>query len=145
MEELDEIPSFPVFENTFDSMDIPGEIGVAVSRETTESRICLAVGKSKDGCRKYLLEGDPYQITESKVITPDEYDTFISYLEELPARNGMIAADVLDGEGYMVKWRTADHEFRFVLCNPNCLELDYYKRIGTKLAALFGNECIVKK
>lgn len=140
MWELDAVPPVPLFDETFESMTIPGVLGVAVSRQTNESRFCVAVGRSDRDCRKVRLEGEPYRIVESMTIPVTEYDAFVAHIRELQMQNGIVAADVLDGEGFMVKWRAVDGEFRFVLLNPNYLESDRYQRIGTELAALIRDE-----
>ena len=140
MVELEAVPSVPLFENTFGSMSIPGETGVAVSRETSERRCCVAIGRSTLGYSKTLSEGEPFRIVKTESITPSEYESLVSLLEALPPRNGMVAAEVLDGESYLFRWLTSECEFRFVLCNPSEIESDYYKNIALKLAQLFANE-----
>ncbi len=111
MIEIAAVPSEPMFDDAFESMVIQGDVGIAVSKETSDYRLCVSIGKTGDNCMKILLEGEPYRITKCEQISQEEYDSFQSLLANLTARNGMVAADVLDGESFMLKWRTIDGSF----------------------------------
>lgn len=135
---------FRLFEGRFDeffrSMTIPGESGIAVAWETMAEQLCWSVGRTDGVCRKMLLEGEPFQpfqLIRTTPVTLGEYDRFRSQVDEIPARNGIVSADVLDGEGFWLRWVEPGSEMRLILFNPCQLESEFYQHLGRNLGRLF--------
>lgn len=140
MEEIQLIPAVSWIDEAFHSMAIPGETGFAVLCGTDNSNTCLAIGRSDDVCKKRLLKGNPLVISKEIVVTIAEYNAITARLSEIPVLNGMVVADVIDGESYMIKWVGRGVESRFILSNPHELETERYRIIGAVLKAFFKVE-----
>lgn len=120
MIEIDAVPSVPLFDDLFDSLVITGDEGLAISKEHLNYREGLTIGRDGSGrCVKNVLAGEPYQVVSSSVISVETFERMQLSLDGAFKRNGMIAADTLDGISYLVKWRNSKGTIRLVISNPD--------------------------
>ena len=130
--EIDEVPNAVVFADVFSVMRIFGEDGIAVVHEN--GTIKRGVSVSIDGDRRTLvrLGEDPLAVLTIVEISSSDCERVLSIVSQLQPRNGLVAAEVLDGESFFIRWLTSGREYRFVLCNPIELE-SCYSEIGEVL------------
>ncbi len=125
----------PFLEEEFAKMIIPGDgNGFAVSFSSESRKECVACGLLGNRAISMRYTGEEYAVKRRKPISTEVFAELCKAVPAVVKKSGFIfAADILDGETYLVKWSCGIEKTRLVLGNPRQIHDDDIRQLAGML------------
>jgi hypothetical protein len=129
----------PFLKAEFEKMSIPGnERGFAISYNNESKTECIACGLVGNSAIFVSYSGEEFAVKTRHPISMEDFESLCRALPDVAKRSVAIFEDMLDGEGYMVKWLRGNEKTQLMLCNPRCSEDQAVKQLASRLDSLMN-------